>query len=118
MEKAVAPVAKTLKAWVEIEKLGYDVKNKKLREHVRIFGMIDTISHFRLILSVCTMKEKLEWINNAREDGDIIIKAWEMWYGVVPTILYYHDQKSDNLIDIRLKEITRQEYDALKAKTA
>jgi hypothetical protein len=118
MEKAVAPVARTLKAWAEIEELGYNVKSKKLREHVRMFGMIDAICHLRLILSVCTMKEKLEWINNTTEDGAIITKAWELWYGVVPTILYYHDQKSGNLIDIRLKEITRQEYDALKTKTA
>ena len=118
MEKAVTPVVRTLKAWAEIEELGYKVKSKKLREHVRMFGMIDAICHLRLILSVCTMKEKMEWINNTTEDGETITKAWELWYGVVPTILYYHDQKSGNLIDIRLKEITRQEYDALRAKTA
>lgn len=94
MEKAVNIVAKTVKSWAQIEELGYDIKGSKLRKHVSLFGLIDTICHLRLIFSVCTLKEKQEWFNNIIEDGKIITKAWEMWYGVVPTLYFYYDKKT------------------------
>ncbi len=114
----VKPIATTIKSWLQIKEMGYDIKNHELREHVKMFGLIDTICHLRLIFSSGTMREKKNWHNIVKEDGDIIMKAWDLWYGVVPTLQYYYDQKSGNLIDIRLKEMTRQKYDVLRGEAA